>query len=119
MNKTALIALFAVLATGCASRGSQYTPIVDMKGRDWAQFSQDTGECQVYARQRPGAAAGAIAGALAGALLGAALAPRGYRNNVAGYGAVAGGVGAAAGANESQESIIRRCLAGRGYNVLG
>lgn len=118
MFKLVLIASIAVLTVGCATRGSTFTPLVDMKGRDWAVFSQDTGECQIYARQQPGATEGAIGGALAGALIGAALAPHGYRSNVAGYGAVAGGLGGAAGTNQSQENIIRRCLAGRGYSVL-
>lgn len=118
MKKLAIVALIAVMTAGCATRGANYTPLVDMKGRDWAQFSQDTGECQIYARQRMDAAGGAAVGAVAMALLGAALAPRGYRNNVAGYGAVVGGLSGAAAANETQEVIIKRCLAGRGYNVL-
>lgn len=118
MMKITLAALALLVVSGCATRGSSFTPLVDMKGRDWAVFSQDTGECQLYARQTADAASGAAAGAVIGALLGAALAPRGYRSNVAGYGAVAGGLGGATGANNSQENIIRRCLSGRGYNVL-
>lgn len=116
--KTVTLIAAALILTGCASRGANYTPLVDMKGRDPSAFSQDATECQAYAKQRLDAAQGAIAGAVLGALLGAALAPRGYRSNVAGYGALAGGASGAAGANENQENIVRRCLAGRGYNVL-
>lgn len=110
----------ALVLTGCAvqPRGAAYVPLVDMKGRDQASFTKDVKECQIYAQQRMNGAEGAVAGALAGALLGAALAPRGHRNYVA---ARTGGIGAAAGgarATQNQESIIQRCLAGRGYNVL-
>ena len=48
----------------------------------------------------------------------AALAPQGSRNSWAGSGAIAGGAGGAVGATDSQEAIIRRCLAGRGFSVL-
>ena len=104
MKKLTVIALIAVTLTGCATRGANYTPVVDMKGRDWAVFSQDTGECQAYAKQRMDAASGAVAGAVAIALLGAMLAPRGYRGNVAAHGAILGGAAGAGAANESQET---------------
>ena len=42
----------------------------------------------------------------------------GYRNEPAGYGATVGAISGGAQANETQEVIIKRCLAGRGYNVL-
>jgi outer membrane lipoprotein SlyB len=107
------------LVAGCATtRGSSYVPLVDMQGKDDATFQTDTRQCQGYAKQRMDAAEGAAAGAVAGALLGALLAPRGYRGyvgaRVAGAGAIAGGVQA----NDTQETIVKRCLAGRGYNVL-
>ena len=44
--------------------------------------------------------------------------PRGLRNEGAAFGAAVGGLGAADGAQNTQESIIKRFLAGRGYNVL-
>ena len=116
----ASIATASVLS-GCAMqpRGASYVPLVDMQGKDQATFTRDVKDCQAYAQQRMSAGEGAAAGAIAGALLGAALAPRGHRNYVA---ARAGGVGAAGGAARAtvnQENIIQRCLAGRGYNVLG
>lgn len=116
---TASITCIALLA-GCASppRGAGYVPLVDMKGQDEAAFATDVRECQAYARQRMDAVQGAMAGAIAGALLGALVAPRGHRNYVATRTGSAGALAGGAAANENQESITKRCLAGRGYNVL-
>lgn len=121
-------ALAASLLAGCASapRGADYVPLVDLRGKDAAQLATDTAECQVYARQTmdaaEGAATAAIAGAIVGALIGAALGGNGYRNEWAAYGAAYGAAGGAVTgavqANDTQESITKRCLAGRGYSVL-
>lgn len=121
-------ALAAFILAGCASapRGADYVPLVDLRGKDAAQLATDTAECQVYARQTmdaaEGAVTGAIAGAIVGALLGAALAQHGYRNDWAAhgaaFGAIGGGASGAVQANDTQESITKRCLAGRGYSVL-
>jgi outer membrane lipoprotein SlyB len=118
-SRTVCMLVTTGLIAGCATaRGAGYVPLVDMKGKDEGAFSTDTRECQGYAKQRMDAAQGAAVGAVAGALLGALLAPRGYRGYVAsrtaGAGAIAGGVEA----NDTQESITKRCLSGRGYNVL-
>ena len=107
----------AILA-GCATTGANYVPLVDMQGKDPAKFQSDLTECQSYARQRMDAAQGAMAGAVAGALLGAFLAPRGYKNQVAGKAAGLGALGGAGEANNTQQGITKTCLAGRGYNVL-
>lgn len=113
----AAIVAIALLA-GCATRGANYVPLVDMKDKDPSKFAVDVQECQAYARQRMDAAQGAVAGAMVGALLGALIAPRGYRNEVAGRSAALGAAGAAGEANNTQEGITKQCLAGRGYNVL-
>jgi outer membrane lipoprotein SlyB len=117
-KKIATSLLVLALIPGCATRGSNYVPLVDNKTKNQAELNQDIQECQEFSKQRMDAASGAAAGAVAGALLGALLTPRGYRNQVAGQAAVLGGLGGAAGANETQETITKRCLAGRGYNVL-
>lgn len=114
---TCAVVALAILG-GCATTGSNYVPLVDMQGKDEAKFRSDVTECQAYAKQRMDAAQGAMVGAIAGALLGAFLAPRGYRNEVAGKAAGLGALGGAGEANQTQESITKRCLAGRGYNVL-
>lgn len=116
--KSVTILAITLLAAGCATRGANYVPLVDTKYKDQAVLQQDVAECQAYARTTLDAAQGAAAGALIGALLGAALAPRGYRNNTAAYGAGFGAVSGGLAANETQETITKRCLMGRGYNVL-
>jgi outer membrane lipoprotein SlyB len=112
--------LTALALTACATvpHGAAYVPLADMQGKNPDQFARDVAECQVYAGQRMDAAQGAMVGAVAGALLGAFLAPRGYRNEVAGKIGALGALGGAAEANDTQETITKRCLAGRGYNVL-
>ena len=117
MKILAAIASVVVMG-GCATTGSNFTPLVDLQGRSPLQYDQDVVDCKAYALQKANAAQGAAAGAMAAALLGAFLAPRGYRNEVAGKSAVLGGISGAGGASNSQENVIRRCLAGRGYNVL-
>jgi uncharacterized protein YcfJ len=115
---TTLIAVAFLSACATVPRGAAYVPLVDLKNKDTQTFYADVAECQQYAAQRADAAQGAVAGAIAGALLGALLAPRGYRNNVAVRTGALGGIGGAAEANLTQEEITKRCLAGRGYNVL-
>jgi uncharacterized protein YcfJ len=117
MRLIAVLLSLAFLA-GCATSGANRVPLVDMRGKDAAQFNLDVQECQAYARQTVGAGTGAAVGAVAGALLGAFLAPSGSRNYVAGRGAVLGGLAGGVHGNETQENVITRCLAGRGYNVL-
>lgn len=114
----ASILIFALALAGCATSGRNYTPVVDMQGRQQQVFAADLRDCQQYATQRADAATGAVVGALAAGLLGAFLAPRGYKNEVAGKTSVLGAIGGAGQANETQEVIIKRCLAGRGYSVL-
>lgn len=118
MKKLITFFVASLLLSGCATRGANYTPLVDTKGHDGAQLANDTAECQAFATQRMDAASGAVAGAVVGALIGAFLMPRGYRNYGAGQGAIAGAAGGALGANDTQETIVKRCLSGRGYSVL-
>lgn len=114
----ALIFAFA-LVSGCAWRGAAYTPLVDSKGRSSAELNINISECQQYANQRGGAGEGAVAGAVVGALVGAAIGHKSaYQGILATQGAIVGAGAGALGAYESQEMIIKRCLAGRGFNVL-
>ena len=119
MKAIATIVAVAMLA-GCATapRGAGYVPLVDMQGKNPAQFDRDVAECQVYARKTLDAMSGALAGAIAVGLLAAILSPRGYRNDGARTGAIVGGVAGGASANDTQESVIKRCMVGRGWNVL-
>lgn len=114
-----VMATVLVAASGCATRGAGFVPLVDTKGRDPVQLSIDIQECQSYARQTADAASGAVMGAIAGALLGAALSHKqSYQSSAISYGAGVGALSGAGSANESQETVIRRCLAGRSWNVL-
>ena len=117
MKHLSLYVAVAVLA-GCATTGAHYVPVVDTKGHDAEAYAVDLSDCQAFATQRANAAQGAVAGAIVGALLGALIAPHGYGNQFATSGALMGGVSAGADANETQETIIKRCLSGRGYSVL-
>lgn len=127
--KTKLIAsaLIITLTAGCTAMpnrgfGDEHRPIVDLHGKDAVVFEKDLAECQAYARQTASAAQAAMAGALLGALLNAAAnkAVTGSGGNRAGAaGAVIGGLAGAGSGETNQRNIIRNCLGGRGYSVLG
>lgn len=122
MNKLlTLSVLIAFTVVGCA--GADVRPLVDMKGVNEAAYENDLKECQTYAQQQSGmgstAAKGAGAGAVVGGLLG--LVTGGNKTGIvqaAGAGAVIGGAGGAYSGNQAQESVVKRCLSGRGYKVL-
>ncbi len=111
------IFLFLILS-GCATapRGAEYQPIVDV--RSGQNYEKDLQECQSFATKAASEAQSAAAGAVAAGLLGAFLAPRGYRNEVAGKAAVLGAAGGAGEGMMTRENIIKKCLVGRGYSVL-
>lgn len=121
--KTIIIAtLIAATLSACATRGANYVPLVDhhleLGPPDYGKFNRDVSDCQQYAKQRIDAASGAAVGAIAGAMFMALLAPKNSGNQWARDGAIIGGASGAVAANETQESITKKCLAGRGYNVL-
>ena len=122
MKPVIVVALLAMLLTGCATRGANYRPMIDTKGVDFNKFEVDLASCQEYARTQAGAKEGAVAGAIVGAAFGALLAAVAGSNYDTGAAARVGGVTGAAsgasGANQDQETIIKRCLQGRGYSVL-
>lgn len=117
MQKTITVLLAAALTSGCATRGSNYVPMIDTKGVDEAKMAQDVTECQAYAKQRYDETQAALFGALLGAAIGASVSNK-YSGNLTAAGATAGAGGALKGTQESQERIIMRCMAGRGYSVL-
>lgn len=131
MRHITITSAFALTLSGCATPpgagngyGAGYEPIIDMQSvRSQEQYRNDLMDCQGYAGRAmsaaQGAAAGAIGGAILGALLGAAAGGNSrFNSRMAGVGAISGGVGAAGNAEMTQRSIIARCMAGRGYNVL-
>jgi uncharacterized protein YcfJ len=121
MKYLIIFPLIALSLFGCA--GSDVRPIVDMKGVNESKYESDLQDCQTIAKQQSGmgetAAKGAGAGAVVGGLLG--LVTGGNKTGIvqaAGAGAVLGGAGGAYSGNNAQESIVKKCLSGRGYKVL-
>ena len=127
LAKKLLCLVLALAMTGCATGrgfGKTYQPIVDMKGEDLGKYNANLAECQQQYAQQVSAGKSAVAGAAVGAALGLAIGaifhvrPR-FMGNLAGTGAVSGGLSAGVAAQDKQETIIMRCLQGRGYRVLG
>lgn len=120
--KTITTILIAALVTGCATSGANYTPMIDTKNANMANYHQDLSECQAYAARQMGAGDGAVAGAVIGALLALAVAAVTGNSRLGGelaaFGAVQGGVEGAVSTNGSQQAVVSRCLQGRGYSVL-
>ena len=123
--------IIAVLLVGCAVAPvarDDYS-LIDPRGVDMAQYENDYADCAALANQtRPedraaaGAVGGAALGAAFGALLGAVICGRDCAGYGAGVGAASGlahgAVGGAASGVGEQQMVLRRCLAGRGYNVI-
>lgn len=109
--------LLLVPLAGCAN-----DPIVDMRGVDPARLDQDLAECRAYAAQvnTPAEAAkhGGIGAAVGGAI-GAIIGDSGTAGKGAGIGAVSGATKGAGRAEQRKERVVRNCLKGRGYKVLG
>ncbi len=124
-SKTTLIAVLTSLSlTACANGAANYTPIIDAPAGP--QLQADLADCQSLAAQNSvfndntlatalvGAGVGALVGLSSGydvdaedALVGAAIG-----------GAAGGGAGVFQG-RSGQKDIVIRCMAGRGYKVLG
>ncbi|MGB0133218.1 hypothetical protein [Dokdonella sp.] len=109
----------ALICAGCAQ--TQYRPIVD-SGISRGNYEDDVMDCQSLASQRPAAgsaASGATVGAVLGALFGLAVGLDGDDvAEIAAWGAVSGGLNGAAYGSAVQQSIVARCMEGRGYYVI-
>lgn len=119
INRSTFV-ITALLLAGCANTGAKYRPIIDSKNVDLNRYEADLSECQSYAEQKGGAAEKAAIGAGAGAVLGGVLAAvgNGDKGSASRVGGVMGAVSGATSGEQSQRSIIKRCLIGRGYKVL-
>jgi hypothetical protein len=131
MKPTLTAIVVASVLTGCAVAPvarNDYS-LIDPRGVDMGRYQKDYADCAALANQtRPedraaaGAVGGAAIGAVFGALLGAVICGRECANAGAGIGAVSGVAHGAAGGVASgvqeQQMTLRRCLAGRGYNVI-
>ncbi|MGI9277693.1 MAG: hypothetical protein ACR2PT_22955 [Endozoicomonas sp.] len=115
--------LAASVLAGCAYNSA---PVVGPHDKTDLEYQQDYVECQQYAAKvdkseamKAGAVNAGVLGALSGAAVGlidGGVAEGAVVGGVAG--ASAGAAGGAAKATQDQAYVLRRCLAGKGYDVL-
>ncbi len=112
----------AGLTAACATSGANYQPVID--GPVGPNYSADLAACQNLAAQQ-GALASTTGEQALGAAAVAAAGTAIFANtgtNVRDAAAVGAAAGLASGAVQQQqnkEAIIRNCMRGRGYNVVG
>ncbi len=121
-SKTCLfLALSGVLAA-CANAGANYAPVID--GATGPNYASDLAQCQQLAASQPtldGTTAGAVAVGAGTAAAGSVI----FNDNsddlgdAAAVGAVAGLTGDLIRKNTQRENIVKNCMRGRGYNVVG
>lgn len=132
MNKIFVLVILFVLA-GCATTGvgsiskSFYQPVVDPSQADSIEYRQALHECNAIENNNTNLAGSALTGAIGGGAIGAGLgAIVGAMFGVdvgalAGFGAAIGGArgaidGATGSLNKSQ-TIVRNCVASKGFKV--
>jgi hypothetical protein len=114
------IFVFAVFTlSGCAIH---HRAVVDLatSGKTPSQYEFDLSQCQYLASRAPGPDSLGLSGAVVGAGIGALTAAilGGNAGQGAGLGALWGGLGGLEQGAAIQAEAVRRCMAGRGYNVL-
>lgn len=133
MKTALLLAVTALLAAACAAPRPKFYPNDKYPSVGDEQADKDVDEClgkaKEYLKENPlkpvarktawGAAGGAVVGAVVGAITGD------FKGAVESGAAAGGAVGLVGGAAESatpdqvQRAYTDRCLAGKGYDVLG
>ena len=105
--------------SACANSGADTRPIVDNPG---PHYERDLAACQKLAQQKDYASGETATNTAVGAGLGALIG--GVTGDWAGAG-IGAGVGAAGGLGKSaidtqnaRGNIVKKCLAGRGHNVV-
>jgi Na+-transporting methylmalonyl-CoA/oxaloacetate decarboxylase beta subunit len=124
MKAIIAIASLAAVLSGCATHNTnKFTvPMIDTKGVDMNAYWIDVADCNSYARSvdvGQQAANGAVALGLLGAIVGSMM---GNHKDALQIGLIGAASGASEGyvrGKEKQEDIVKRCIAGRGYVVLG
>ena len=119
-NAAALLAACALAA--CANSGANYVPVID--GPVGPNYGADLAACQSLAASQPaidGSTAGAAATG-AGVAAASSVIINDNSDNLgeaAAVGALVGATGNAIQKNQQKEVIVRNCMRGRGYNVVG
>ena len=127
-EKNYVMLLCLLLASGCVATqsGSIFDmatsePIIDTKGVNMAQYKVDLEECSSFSEDistGKSIAKGTATGAAVGAIIEAITDDSKSRRDALEVGAVSGGTQSGIRAVREKEQIIRRCLRGRGYQVL-
>jgi hypothetical protein len=124
MNTRTLTALAAAAALlmACGNSGSSYVPVID--GPVGPNFNADLNQCQGIAasqQQFDGGTATTAATTAGAAAVGSVIINDNSDNllEAAAAGAVVGIASDALEKNAQRESIIKNCMRGRGYNVIG
>ncbi len=113
-----MLIFVATFLVGCAND----RVIVDTKGVDQARYQTDLAECETYATQistAKEAGEKGLIGAVVGGAIGAVVGNHRTAEQIAGAGAVSGAARGAGSAEARKDQIVRNCLRGRGYKVLG
>ncbi|MEM6657515.1 MAG: glycine zipper family protein [Pseudomonadota bacterium] len=116
-----LIPVIAVIGA-CTNTGANYQPIID--GPVGPNYQSDLANCQALARSQPtldSNTAGAAAIGAAGAAATTAIIDNSASDlgRAAAAGALIGAGASAISNTQNQEVIVRNCMRGRGYNVVG
>lgn len=121
LKKLSIVPLFS-LVVACTNTGASYQPVID--GPVGPNYSFDLAQCQQLAASQPVVNSGTAGKTAAGAGVGAATGLIvGDSSDAllkgAAVGAVAGLASSAYENNAQREVIIRNCMRGRGYKVVG
>ncbi|MDJ0859722.1 MAG: glycine zipper family protein [Dinoroseobacter sp.] len=121
-RKPAIFFVVPFLLSACANSGANYVPVID--GAVGPSYESDLAQCQGLAAsqaQVDGRTATAVATG-AGVAGASSVIFNDNSDNLgraAAVGAVAGLTSDAIQRNASREAIVRNCMRGRGYNVVG
>jgi len=113
--------LFLVSCSSSQRLPGQTAVIVDTQGIDLNVYEADLEECYVFAEEVPvgeKAGVGAVIGAAVGGIFGAVVGNSRTVERAAGAGAVGGAVKGTASGLSERDRVVKRCLQGRGYQVL-
>ncbi|WP_155147350.1 MULTISPECIES: glycine zipper family protein [Alphaproteobacteria] len=121
-RKSFLILPVLMLAGACANTGANYQPVID--GPVGPNYSNDLAQCQQLAASQAavdGSTAGNAAIGAAGAAATTAIIQDSSDNlgRAAAAGALLGAGADVYAKNQNREVIVRNCMRGRGYNVVG